>query len=111
MKLNHDEYVKRKRKEAAGIASDMLDGSAPYLEGAIQLSALRSELEVSDDDKDFLAFIAVSSESDHLPLGAARQHWSKEALERCELEIEETTKWAKEVSLSECKSISGRFNA
>jgi len=109
MKMSHEEYVEKKRKEASGIAEGMLDGSIHYLEGAIQLSSLRFELEIPDDDKDFLVFASVSSETDHLPLGAAREYWSKEALDRHEPEIQQTIKWAKEVSLPECKSIVERF--
>ncbi len=88
MKMNHEEYVLKKRREAATIASGMLDGSIQYLEGAIQLSSLMFELEVAYDDNDFLAFSEVSSETHNLPLGSARQHWSSEALAHKELEIQ-----------------------
>ena len=111
MKMTHEEYVDKKRRETAAIAIGMLDGSIHYLEGAIKLSSLRFEIEIQDDDKDFLAFAGVSSETDHLPLGSAREHWSQEALDRHEPEIQKTIKWAKEVSLPECKSIIERFSA
>ena len=109
--MNHEEYVLKKRKEAATIASGMLDGSIQYLEGAIQLSSLSFEIEVADDDKDFLAFVGVSSETHNLPLGSARQNWSSEALAHKELEIQKTIAWAKEISLSACKSIIDRFSS
>lgn len=89
----------------------MLEGSIPYLEGAIELSSLRFEVGLPEDDKDFLAFTLVSSEIDHLPIGAPRQFWSREALSCLEPEIQRSIKWAKEVSISECKSILARFNA
>ncbi|WP_311736372.1 hypothetical protein, partial [Microbulbifer hydrolyticus] len=111
MKMSHEEYIEKQRKRAAEVASGMLDGSIHYLEGAIELSSLRFEVGLPDDDRDFLAFAGVSSEIDHLPIGAPRQYWSKDALERHELEIQQTIKWAMEVSLSECKSIVARFNA
>ncbi|WP_237567850.1 DUF2489 domain-containing protein [Microbulbifer hydrolyticus] len=109
--MSHEEYIEKQRKRAAEVASGMLDGSIHYLEGAIELSSLRFEVGLPDDDRDFLAFAGVSSEIDHLPIGAPRQYWSKDALERHELEIQQTIKWAMEVSLSECKSIVARFNA
>jgi hypothetical protein len=111
MKMSHDEYIELQRKRAVEVASGMLDGSVHYLEGAIKLSSLRFEVGLPVDDKDFLAFAGVSSETDHLPLGSARQYWSQEALDRHEPEIQKSIKWAKEVSLPECKSIVGRFNA
>ena len=111
MKMSHEEYVEKKRQRASEVASGMLDGSVHYLEGAIELSSLRFEVGLPEDDQDFLAFTGVSSEVDHLPIGAPRQHWSKEALDRHEPEIQKSIKWAKEISLSECKSIVERFNA
>lgn len=111
MKMSHEEYIEKQRKRAAEVASGMLDDSIHYLEGAIELSSLRFEVGLPEDDKDFLTFTAVSSEIDHLPIGSPRQYWSQEALDRHEPEIQKSIKWAKEVSLSECKSIVERFNA
>lgn len=111
MKMSHEEYIQKQRERAVDLASGMLDGSINYLEGAIELSALRFEVGLAEDDKDFLAFAGVSSETDHLPIGTARQYWSQKALEKHEPEIQQSIKWAKEVSLSECKSIVARFNA
>ncbi|MGM0768354.1 MAG: DUF2489 domain-containing protein [Pseudomonadota bacterium] len=111
MKMSREEYVEKQRKRAAGVAIGMIEGSIHYLEGAIELSSLRFEVGLPDDDKDFLAFTGVASEVDHLPVGAPRQYWSQEALDRHEPEIQQAIKWAKDVSLSECKSIVARFNA
>lgn len=70
----------------------MSDGSIKYLEGAIELSPLRFEVDLQDDDKDFLAFSGVASEVDHLPIGATRQYWSQEAREQHEPEIQQFIK-------------------
>ena len=109
--MSHEEYIQKQRRRAVEVASGMLSGSINYLEGAIDLSALRFEVGLPEDDKDFLAFAGISSEIDHLPIGSVRQHWSQEVLARHDPEIQESTKWAKEVSLSECRSIVARFNA
>ena len=111
MKMSHEEYLAMNRKRAVEIARGMINGSVNYLEGAIELSSLRFEVGLPEGDQDFLAFTGVSSETDHLPIGAPRQYWSQEALDRLEPEIQKSIKWAKEVSLSECKSIIARFNA
>ncbi|MDK1312795.1 DUF2489 domain-containing protein [Pseudoalteromonas ardens] len=111
MKMRHKEYIEKQRKRAANVAIGMLDGSIHYLEGAIELSSLRFEVGLPEDDKDFLAFTGVASEVDHLPIGAPRQYWSQEALYRHEPEIQQSIRWAKKISLSECKSIVARFNA
>jgi len=110
MKITHKEYVIDNRKKVGEITTCMLNGSVNYLEGAIELASLRFEVDVPEDDKDFLAFTGVASEIDHLPIGNIRIHWSKKSLERHEAEILSTTKWAKEVTLAECKSLAKRFN-
>lgn len=109
MKMSREEYIELNRKRAAEVAAGMLDGSVHYLEGAIELSSLRFEVDLPDD-KDFLVFTGVASEIDHLPIGAPRQYWAEEALEKHEPEIQQSIRWAKDVSLSECKSIVARFS-
>ena len=111
MKMNHGQYVHKQRTRAAEVAQAMLDGSIPYLDGAIELSSLRHQVDVPENDPDFLAFTLVASEIDHLPIGAARRYWSEEALDRHEPEIYRSTQWAKEVSWSRCKAIVERFSA
>ncbi|WP_378115055.1 DUF2489 domain-containing protein [Cellvibrio fontiphilus] len=110
MKMSREEYIQKQRCRAVELARGMLDGSIDYLEGAVELSSLRFEVGLSENDSDFFAFTAVASEVDHLPLGAARQYWSQEALNEHELEIEQSIHWAKEFSLSNCKSIIERFD-
>lgn len=56
------------------------------------MSPLRFEVDLQDDDKDFLAFSGVASEVDHLPIGATRQYWSQEAREQHEPEIQQFIK-------------------
>ncbi len=87
----------------------MLDGTLHYLEGAIELSSLRFAVGVSEDDKDFMAFVVVDSETDHLPVGACRDNWSSAALARLEPEIQQAVEWAKGVSWAACQSIVARF--
>ena len=111
MKLSHEGYVQKQRHRAAEIARGMLNGSTHYLEGAIELASLVSEVGLSEDDKDFIVFKVISSETGHLPIGSLRKYWSKESLARNESEMQRSIKWAKEISLSECESIAERFNA
>lgn len=109
--MSREEYIQKQRSRAVELARGMIEGSIHYLGGAIELSSLRFELGLPENDSDFLAFAAVASEVDHLPLGATRQYWSQEALNKHESEIEQSINWAKEFSLSNCKSILERFSA
>ncbi|WP_444939989.1 DUF2489 domain-containing protein [Microbulbifer sp. ZKSA004] len=108
--MSRHEYIARQRQRAVEVAVGMLDGSIHYLEGAIELSSLRFEVGLAENDSDFVVFTGILSETDHLPIGSVRQYWSEEALDRHEPEIQKYVKWAKEVSLSECKSIIARFS-
>lgn len=108
--MNHEEYVALKRREAGELARAMLDGKVDYLEGAIRLDALRSEMDIAADDEDFLSFLEIASETDHLPIGRVRERWSKEALKRLEPEIKSTAAWARKISLSNCESIERRYS-
>lgn len=87
MKMSHEEYIQKQRNRAVAVARGMLDGSIHYLEGAVELSSLRFEIGLPENDSNFLAFTAVVSE------------------------IEQSMNWAKEFSLSNCKSIIERFSA
>lgn len=109
-KMTHEEYIQRQRKKVCELAEKMLEGSIDYLEGAIEIGSLRFELDLPKDDEDILVFSLISSETDHLPIGAAKSYWSKEALLRLKPEIESSTNWAKEISLTNCKNLVKRFN-
>ena len=108
-KMTHEEYIQKQRQKVCGLAAKMLEGSIAYLEGAVEISALRFDLDIAKDDEDILVFSLISSETDHLPIGGAKFQWSKEALLRLEPEYESSTNWAKEVSLSNCKNLLKRF--
>jgi len=109
--MTHEEYVQKQRQRVGNIAKEMIDGTIDYLEGAREVSILFHEVEVSQDDPDFIAFVAVVSETDNLPIGESRKYWAKESLVRLEPEIQEAIRWAKEVSLPQCKSLIQRFYA
>ena len=110
MKMSKEQYIKSIRTHAVEVARNMLNGSANYLEGAIELSGLASEIGLAENDEDFDAFRVVASEVDHLPIGEPRLLWSKEALERYEPEIIKSIEWAKKYTLLNCHSIVDRFH-
>ena len=108
--MNHEEYVDTKRMKIGAVARGMLDGSVHYLEGAIELASLRHDVGAYENDPDFIAFVAVLSRVDGLPIGESRQQWSKESLVHFEPEIQKAIEWAKEFSLSQCKALAERYS-
>lgn len=109
--MTHDEYVASVRLRATTLAREMLDGKIPFLEGAIELSSLRFEAEVDVHDQDFMVFVVIDTETDSLPIGKSREHWSVDALERHKPDIEKATEWAKQIGVPACESLIRRFQA
>ena len=111
LQMTHEEFVHKQKVRAGEVAQGMLDGDIQYLEGALELCSLRHKIEVAEEDEDFIVFVAISSETDHLPIGQVRKYWSKAALERHQAEIQKSIDWAKKISLTQCKSLVKRFGA
>ncbi len=98
------------RSELVALAQAMLDGKLTFLEGSVRVVALKEQISnVADDDPDFLAFVLISSETDHLPLAAQRSLWSSEALARLEPEFKSVEDWARSFALEACKNFITRF--
>ncbi|MBV8659735.1 MAG: DUF2489 domain-containing protein [Burkholderiales bacterium] len=107
--VTDEKHVADIRRRVAIVAAAMLSDEMPFLEGAIELDALRHNAYVTEDDQDFLVFVAITSETDHLPLGAARVRWSAEALTKHQPEIESATAWARQIGIRACESLVQRF--
>ena len=109
--VTNEPCVAAVRKRIAAIAGDMLSGQKPFLEGARELSSLRHEAAVDEDDEDFLVFVAIDSDTDSLPIGDQRKHWSHESLLKLQPEIDEAIAWAKAVGSDACASLLKRVGA
>ncbi|MBL0122806.1 MAG: DUF2489 domain-containing protein [Betaproteobacteria bacterium] len=89
-KMTHDEYVAQVRMRVANVAQRMLDEKLSFIEGAREICALRDEVDVPQDDGDFAVFDLIESETDALPFGPVRKHWSPTALENLEPEFRQS---------------------
>lgn len=108
--ITHEAYVASVRKLVGDTAQSMLSGKLSFLEGARSLSSLRHEAAILHDDADFMVFVAISSETDVLPIGKVRQFWSHDALEKLDTEIIEAELWAKKLGGDACESLIRRFH-
>ncbi len=97
------------RHRAVQIAHEVLAGRLGVMEGARSLSALRTQVGVAEFDDDFIVFLAVDSETDHLPLGSVRQYWDPLALARKDAEAAEIAKSARPDVFAACRRIISRF--
>jgi hypothetical protein len=80
------EMVKHARRNVGEAAANILRGGLSYIEGARLICAQRPFCAVAEDDPDFDVFVAVSSQSDQLPVGAERRNWAEHALARLQPE-------------------------
>jgi hypothetical protein len=68
-------------REVVQHCQDLLEGRVGVIQAARHLMELAFRVR-DEDDQDFLLFRVIDSESDALPVGSERAHWSAVALER-----------------------------
>jgi len=105
-----NEFQVLARDQLVLLCRQMLNGELSFFEGAIQVCSLRSSIGVPETDSDFLAFVAIESETDHLPPRQIQRRWSSEALQRLQPEFEKTETWAKEFASQACQNLIERFS-
>ena len=95
--------------EAVKTAKEMLAGNIGIVEGSRILKVLGFEITNQDHDPDFIAFIGIDSESDHIPLGKVREKWSSEGLKKMDIELLEIEDHYRTWALEACTKIIARF--
>jgi hypothetical protein len=99
------------RDRLLSLAQAMLNGDVSFFDGAAQVLAIKSQLSgIADRDSDFDAFVAIQSETDHLPLEAQRSLWSSSALAALEPEFQRTEEWARSFAPGACRNLIARFS-
>jgi Protein of unknown function (DUF2489) len=95
---------------AVATANAIILGKIGLIQGCIRLASLAHNL-VPDwrIDQDFVIVGGIASETDDLPTGSAREHWSQAALDREDKKIAEYETRTREVVLAACRNIVTRF--
>ena len=106
--LSHEDYLSLRKEQMVGTAESILNGEIGVILGSRKMSSFGYEL-CDDFDLDFVAFIAVDSETDHLPVDIERSNWSFEALARKDIEIADAEAFYRESVLGACRKIIDRF--
>jgi Protein of unknown function (DUF2489) len=78
------------------------------IEGARKLFHLRSKIK-AEDDKDFVFFVGLDSETDHLPIGNVQKHWSQSALTSKKEEIESCENYYREQAFQACRNLIKKY--
>lgn len=107
--MTSEEYVIFARGKVVLICEAMLGEEIGIIAGSRRLKSLGHEL-LDDHDEDFLTFIAIDSQTDHLPVDQERQNWSKEALVVKDKEIAEAEAFHRDAAVAACKRLIERFD-
>ena len=102
----HRQFVSRK---IVATAQSILSGEVGVVTGARQLCGLGHQIG-ADRDPDFIFFIGIDSETDHLPIGEVRQHWNPEALRVKDVELADYEARVRERAFEACRSLIQKYD-
>ena len=102
----HREFLSRKIVVAA---RSILSGELGVIAGARQLCGLGHQIG-ADSDPDFIFFVGLDSESDHLPVGEVRQRWNPDALREKDAEIAAIELSAREKTFEICRRLIEKYD-
>lgn len=92
------------------IAQGLLSGESEFLESVRALSSLRFEVSSDGHDSDFLLFLGIDSQTDHLPIPAVRAHCAAEWLAKCDEEVRQIAIFYKASVEEACHRLIERFD-
>jgi hypothetical protein len=103
----HRQFVSRKIVAAA---QRILSGELGVIAGARQLCGLGHGVG-ADRDPDFVYFIAIDSQTDHLPIGEVRQRWNPEALREKDAEVAAFEAAEREKTFEICRRLIQKYES
>jgi hypothetical protein len=106
----NNEHQQRASNQIVTIARSILSGELGIIAGARQINGWRFDVR-AEHDPDFLFFVGLDSETDHLPIGESRQHWSAEALRAKDAEIAQYESFYRTRALEACKSLIQKYES
>ncbi|MBS1793144.1 MAG: hypothetical protein JSS81_04785 [Acidobacteria bacterium] len=97
------------RGKIVGICESILKEEIGIIAGSRKIISVGFEL-LDNNDEDFLFFVGIESQTDHLPVDFERRNWSSEALERKDKEIAEFESDLREDVFKACQKLINRFD-
>jgi hypothetical protein len=107
--MSHEDHLELCRQKIVSTAKAILSSEIGIIAGSRDLLRLSQEIGC-EMEEDFILFVAMESETDHLPVDSERQYWDKEALKRKDVEIAEYESFHKYQAFEACRRIIGRFD-
>ena len=107
---NHNEEQRQRTSaKIRALAQSILSGELGVVEGSRHLAKLGFEVGAEDDPR-FIFFVGVDSETDHLPLGEVRHHWSPDALLAKDEELKSFEISVRERAFEICRSLIDKYD-
>lgn len=103
--MKEENEIKAQRAKAIKTAEEMISGKVGIIAGARIMSGLRFDTELPEDDEDFLALVAIDSETDDLPVGSEREQWWAEALREKDIEIQRCEERYRQDAIDACERL------
>jgi hypothetical protein len=107
-RLSSSEYLDYLRLEPVATTKSVLSGETGIIAGSRLLWRIGDELN-NQRDPDLIIFIAVNSETGHLPVDKERENWSEEALKSKDVEIAEYEAHYRQKVMDGCRRILERY--
>lgn len=105
----NEEYMLKMRKEVVETATSLINNNIDFLTGIREINSLRHQVSNDDFDQDFIVFVAIDSETDHMPDYKLRASCSRSWLEKCDKEIKEIKELNQKQVLEACTKLVDRF--
>lgn len=109
MSHSREAEIRDARLNIVAAARRMLGQNMSFIGGAREICALRDAAALDYFDRDVLPFVAISSETDDLPLGEERKLWSSEALAKLQPQLDRAEQWARDAGTKHCRQLIGRL--
>jgi hypothetical protein len=106
----NEEHKRQVEAKVAALAKRILAGEVGIAEGAGELAEWRFDLG-AEADPDFVFFVGVNSETDHLPIGPARRHWNPEILQAKDAELAHYAARVREQAFEICRRLIQKYGA
>ena len=93
------------------LRAELLQASFHYSTGARRIASLRFEIEGCERDQDYVVFVVIDSETDHIPKTAARSLCTQSWLEKCDAELRDIGVFYERQIKDACNNLIARFSA
>jgi hypothetical protein len=106
--ITNEEEWRHACQTIVGTAQAILRKELGIIEGARKICPYRFKVQ-AENDKDFIFFVGLDSETDNLPIGDVQRRWSQDSLEQKKGEIENRENDYRERALEACNNLISKY--